>query len=91
MAMTSAGAVTVIDAWNQRGWSREDHLLDDGPLSALVGRTFRSLYAMRKAAHRLSESYPAVEYTMGSRKYRYDGSANLGIPGRHVPMIEELN
>lgn len=44
--------ITITDARFARGHSGWDHLLDDSPLSALVGRTYRSLRAATQAATR---------------------------------------
>lgn len=83
--------LTVTNAWNQRGWDSMDHMLDDDALTDLIGRTFSSLAAMKAAANKAAESYATVEYEMGGRRYRYDGSAGLCIPGRRVPMISEID
>lgn len=79
----------VTSARNQRGWSATDHMLDDGPLLALVGRRFSSLAALMAAARKAAASYATVEYEMDGRRYRYDGSPQ-GIPGRYVRAITEI-
>jgi len=81
--------LTVTDAWNQRGWSSRDHLLGDRITEKMIGRTYRHLSSLKRAAQRLSESYPTVEFHDGAHLYRYDGSPT-GIPGRRVQVITDL-
>jgi hypothetical protein len=79
----------VIRAFNQRGWSSTDHLLDDSPLEGMVGRNYKTLRGLKQAAQRLAKTWPTVEYTVGGRTYRYNGSPT-NIPGRQVQVITEL-
>lgn len=87
--------LTVTNAFNQRGWSSIDHLIDDKPLQGMIGREYRTLSGLTQAANRLADrnSYPTVEYanSVDGCTYRYRGDANLGIPGRHVPRIERIS
>lgn len=41
--------ITLEDAWHRQGYTRDDHLLDDGPLKDMIGRQFRSVGEARKA------------------------------------------
>ena len=81
--------LTVTNARNQRGWSGEDHLLDDERILRMVGRDYKDLATLRRAADRLAESFPSVDYTDGVRLYHYDGSPT-GIPGNPVQVITDL-
>jgi hypothetical protein len=45
-------SITITDARLARGYSGYDHLLDDQPLSAIIGRSYASLEAAAKAAGR---------------------------------------
>ena len=81
--------LTVTAAWNQRGWSADDHQLDDSHLAGMVGRSYRNLDALRREAKRRAMSFPSVEYHDGCRRYRYDGSPQR-IPGRHVQTVSDL-
>jgi len=44
--------ITITHASIARGYSGYDHLLDDSPLAALVGRTYRDLRTAARAAGR---------------------------------------
>lgn len=46
-------SITITDARIARGYSGYDHLLDDAPLSAMIGRSYRDLSAAAKAAGKL--------------------------------------
>jgi hypothetical protein len=78
---------TVTNAWNQRGWDFNDHLMGDR-ISEMVGRTYKDLSSLKRTAKLLSESFPCVEYHDGHRLYLYDGSPHL--PGRQVQTIKDL-
>lgn len=45
--------ITIQSAAQARGYSGFDHLLDDGPLQAMVGRTYKNIEAAARAAGRL--------------------------------------
>jgi hypothetical protein len=45
--------ITVGSASLARGYSAWDHLLDDRPLRAMIGREYPSYAAAARAAHRL--------------------------------------
>ena len=79
-------ALTVTKARDQRG-DALDGLLNDERILGMVGWSYPSLTALRLEAHRLSESYPTVEYTDGVRLYRYDGSPHMG---RVIQVITDL-
>ncbi len=84
-----AAKLVVTAAWTQRGWSRDDHWIDDGPISGMVGRSYHTLDAMTKAAQKLCDhrGWPSVEFVgRDGRRYLYDGSPQ-GIPGREAPAI----
>jgi hypothetical protein len=85
---------TIINARNQRGWSRCDHLIDDAPLAELVGSRHRSIEAARKAlVKRESRFTSAIIFEVRDdrgRRYRVDTSARLGIPGRSVSYLSEV-
>lgn len=80
--------LTVTNAWNQRGWDARDHLMGDR-ISEMVGRTYRDLSSLKRAAFKLTESFPTVIYHDGRDYYRFDGSPK-GIPGRYVSTITQL-
>lgn len=85
--------MTVINAWTQHGWSCSDHLIDDSRLADMIGRRYQSLAALKREADRRCDprGYPTVEYIgPDGATYRYDGSAGLGIPGRHVPAVTRI-
>lgn len=42
--------ITIMHARQAHGYSGCDHLLDDGPLAAIIGRQFHNLAAAAKAA-----------------------------------------
>lgn len=79
--------LTVTNAWNQRGWDARDHLMGDR-ISAMIGRNYRDLSSLKRAAYRLTESFPTVDYHDGYRRYSWDGSPNL--PGRAGGGVAEL-
>jgi hypothetical protein len=83
--------LTVTNAWTQRGWSNQDHLIDDEPISGMIGRTYANLTPLKADAQRLADrhGYPSVEFESVGRLYRYDGSPS-GIPGRHVQIVTDL-
>ncbi|HLT01441.1 MAG TPA: hypothetical protein VK001_04650 [Geminicoccaceae bacterium] len=56
----------------------------------MVGRTYRDLRSLRRAAERLADprGYPTVEYHDGRHLYRYDGSPAL--PDRPVRVVQDL-
>jgi len=45
--------VTVKRIGQCTGYSREDHLLDDGPLTSMIGRTYRDAAAAKRAANNI--------------------------------------
>jgi hypothetical protein len=55
--------ITIIDVWEQGGWSGADHLYR-GRLRTLVGRTFASPQAALHAAIKVCDprAYPAIRY-----------------------------
>lgn len=81
--------LTVINARNQRGWSATDHLIDDTPLFALIGKTFKNLKELSNEAHRLSETFPIIQYELNDSLYEWDGSPS--IPGRNVQAIKKIS
>lgn len=83
--------ITITNAWTQRGWSHADHLIDDGRLTELVGRTFRSLAVAAQAARKRGDQrgFVSFEYVgPDGRRYLYDDSPAL--PGRDVRRIREV-
>lgn len=46
--------ITLEHACHARGYTGWDHLLDDTPLSDLIGRRYRSVGEARRAAERVS-------------------------------------
>lgn len=80
--------IKVLEARNQRGWDCLDHLLDDSRIETLVGREYKTLTGMTKAADKLAESFATVIYLHEGIKYKYDGSPS--IPGRHRARIQEV-
>lgn len=86
---------TVMNAHNQRGWSGADHLIDDRPLQGMIGKNYRTLSGLTRAADALADgrAYATVECinSADGRAYRYRGDANLKIPGRHVTRIELID
>lgn len=85
---------TLVGARNQRGWSHRDHLIDDAPLAELVGSRYRTVEAARKALEKREDRFTSaitfeVEDARG-RRYRIDTSARLGIPGRSVSYLSEV-
>lgn len=47
--------VTVKRIGQQHGYSGEDHLLNDGPLTAMIGRTYRDAKAAKRAANNIQK------------------------------------
>lgn len=45
--------VTVKSIGQHCGYSRWDHLLDDGPLQDMIGRTYRDAAAAKRAANNI--------------------------------------
>jgi hypothetical protein len=84
--------VVVVRAWTQRGRSSTDHLIDDTRLDECVGRRFATVEHARRAVEARADrrGYASFEYTLGSKRYVYDCSAALGIPGRDVLRIREV-
>jgi hypothetical protein len=80
--------LTVTNAYNQRGWDANDHLLSDEAISNMIGKSYKNLSSLKRAAQRLSESYPSVEYNDGYTRYLYDGSPD--VAGRHRAVVKEL-
>jgi hypothetical protein len=42
--------VTIEQVWIKQGYSRIDHMIDNGPGQSVIGRRYRSLGEARKAA-----------------------------------------
>ena len=57
--------LTVKRIGLSKGYSRDDHLLDDTALQAMVGRSFRSVAEARKACRAIEKRHPQA--TIGCR------------------------
>jgi hypothetical protein len=86
--------VVLLDAWNQRGWSHCDHLINDEPLKQLVGQCYRSPSVMRRALERResrwTQAITAIYRDDQGRRWQLDTSGYFEIPGRDVAPITEL-
>lgn len=49
--------VTVKRIGQCRGYSGEDHLLDDGPLTSMIGRSYRDAAAAKRAANNVQKKH----------------------------------
>ena len=87
-----AAPIQLTRAWTQRGWSSCDHLIDDSRLAEIIGRSYTTVAHAARAARARADrrGFVAFEYSLAGRRYQYDDSALLGIPGRRVPLITEL-
>jgi len=85
--------ITILNAWTQRGWSSQDYRIDDSRLAEVVGRSYATVEHARRAVEARADElgYPSFEYECRGRRYRYDCSSRLRIPGRRVPQIIELD
>jgi hypothetical protein len=85
------GAVSVVDAEIQRGWSSSDHLIDDSAIKQMVGWKYRNLRAAVEAASNCTGKHSSaatlVVKDAQGRKWKVDTSANFGICGRRVPAL----
>ncbi len=85
------GAVYIVHAECQRGWSSDDHLIDHGPIMEMVGKTYRNLHkaveVASKRTGRYSSAATLVVKDAQNRKWKVDTSANFGICGRRVPAL----
>ena len=50
--------ITIKNIGYSRGYSHNDHLLDDRALRGMIGSTHRSVAAARKAAGRVERKHP---------------------------------
>ncbi len=73
----------ITAAWTQRGWSRNDHLIDDTRLDAVIGRTYGTVAAAKRAVTAKADprGYGSFEYVLP------DGSSfrvgcEPSLPGR---------
>ena len=84
--------ITITNAWNQRGWSGTDHLIDDSRMADIIGRSYSTVGHARRAVEARADrrGSASFEYRDGSRYYSYDCSP-AGIPGRHVQRIREIH
>lgn len=84
--------VMLTNAYTQRGWDSCDHLINDAGLDEIIGRQYATVEHAARAARARADrrGFVTFEYALEGKRYRYDDSANAGIPGRHVPRIVEL-
>ncbi len=47
--------VTIKSIGQKCGYTRADHLLDDGPLQDMIGRTYRDAAAAKRAANNIQK------------------------------------
>lgn len=82
--------IIIESAWTQRGWDGCDHLIDDGPISRVVGRTFRTPNEALLAAARLADSrgFAAIEWRDNRTGRRERWGAEPDLPGR--PRMRKL-
>lgn len=85
-------SIVITKAWTQRGWDRDDHLIDDSRLREVIGRTYATVEHARRAvvARRDRRGPASFEFARGGRRYRYDTTARWDVPGRQVPLIEDI-
>ncbi len=80
--------LTVTHAANQRGWTSRDHLIDDRPMRAMVGKSYSDIEAIKAYADDKAETFPVVYFVdEAGQEWRYDGSP-ANIPGRRGDYIE---
>lgn len=79
--------VIVTAAWTQRGWSPNDHLIDDSRLDEIIGRHFASVRAAMRAAEKRADErgYAAIEYLVCATGQTWQRGAEPALPGR-APM-----
>lgn len=85
--------ITITEAHTQRGWSPTDHLIDDTRLDEVIGRSYATVEHARRAVEARADDrgYATFEFEDGrGRHWRYDCSAGLGIPGRHVRRLTDV-
>ena len=87
--------VVILDAWNQRGWSHCDHLINDEPLKQLVGQAYRCVSAMRRACERRespwTQAITVIYRDDKGRRWQLDTSGDFEIPGRDMAPISALD
>ncbi len=84
-------SLIVLDAWTQRGWAADDHLIDDSAISGLVGRSYQSLTALRRAARRLQDprGFAAARYRLAG--HVWEVGFQPGIPGTPNPGPRQVD
>lgn len=74
--------LTISAAWTQRGWSANDHLIDDSRMNEIIGKTYQTLAQAKRAvaARADKRGYGMFRYTMDGKTYCVGLEPNL--PGR---------
>ena len=75
--------ITVMTAWTQRGWSQNDHLIDDTRLHEMVGRSYSALAHARRAAVARADrrGFASIVYTTSDGR-RWAVGFEPSLPGR---------
>lgn len=87
------GRVKIIDAHIQRGWSSCDHMIDDAPANALIGRDFRCLADAMIAASKAEGKFSsAITVTLTDRSgATWKANTAPRIPGRDYCPLRECD
>jgi hypothetical protein len=86
-------SIVILEAWTQKGWDPCDHLIDDSKLDEVIGKSYATVEHAKRAVESRADRRGFASFIYrdrNGRRYKYDTSANLKIPGRSVLRITEV-